>query len=74
MSQRSTLRRLWDNLAARTAGYYGALLTVVGVLWLYVPGAARVLLLAPAGETPAPARMNRSEHCAAGSWSATCAF
>jgi len=52
MTPRTPLRRLWDNLVARTVGYYIVLFAVVGALWAYVPGAARVLLLDSGAPTP----------------------
>src|SRR5713101_3624468 len=47
--RRGLFRRLWDNLVARTLGYYVVLLTGVWLLWVFVPGSARILL-SPAGE------------------------
>src|SRR5437899_730534 len=47
--RRGLFRRLWDNLVARTLGYYVVLLTGVWLLWVFVPGGARILL-SPAGE------------------------
>jgi hypothetical protein len=43
------LRRLWDNLAARTAGYYLVLAGAAWAVWPYLPERARELLLEPAG-------------------------
>ena len=46
--RRGRVRRLWDDLAARTIGYYIVLLTAIAVLWRTVPS-LQGLLLAPAG-------------------------
>jgi len=47
--RRGPFRRLWDNLAARTAGYYLVLSGAVWAVWPYLPDRARELLLEPAG-------------------------
>ncbi|MBI2071452.1 MAG: DUF4956 domain-containing protein [Gemmatimonadetes bacterium] len=47
--RRGPLRRLWDNLAARTVGYYLVLLGLVALVWRYLPEPGRALLLEPAG-------------------------
>ncbi|MBI4501257.1 MAG: DUF4956 domain-containing protein [Gemmatimonadetes bacterium] len=57
---RSPLRRLWDNLAARTLGYYALLLAAVLLLWRYVPGAAGVLLLSQSGTSFLTGGVSRS--------------
>src|ERR1043166_8307045 len=54
---RTPLRRLWDNLVARTAVYYAVLLSAVWLLATYVP--ASVAFLAPAGGV-LPAKLNKS--------------
>jgi hypothetical protein len=46
---RGPLRRLWDNLAARTLGYYVVLLGAIAAVWPQLPARARELLLEPAG-------------------------
>ncbi len=58
--RRGPLRRLWDNLAARTVAYYAVMLGAIAGLWRYVPGPARDLLLTPAGSTPPGAGLTRS--------------
>ena len=47
--RRGPLRRLWDNLAARTVGYYLILLGLLALVWPYLPGPGKALLLEPAG-------------------------
>ncbi len=49
MSKRGPLRRLWDNLAARTVGYYVVLVGAVWAVWPYLPDQAREWMLEPAG-------------------------
>ena len=58
--RRSTLRRLWDNLVARTICYYIVLFGLVALLWRYVPGAGRILLLNSGATTP-PAGASKME-------------
>jgi hypothetical protein len=55
--RRGKLRRAWDNLAARTVGYYVLLLSIAALLWR-VP-AVRDLLLAPAGAVPLLEQLGR---------------
>jgi hypothetical protein len=55
--RRGKLRRLWDNLAARTVGYYLVLLGTVALLWQVED--ARALLLAPAGAIPLLEQLGR---------------
>ncbi|HEX9582060.1 MAG TPA: DUF4956 domain-containing protein [Gemmatimonadales bacterium] len=57
--KRGPLRRLWDNLAARTIGYYIVLLGSVAALWQSVPS-LHGLLLAPAGSIPILDQLSRS--------------
>lgn len=59
-TRRGRLRRLWDNLAARTIIYYILLVAILAFGWRYVPEAARDLLLTPAGSTPPSAGLGRS--------------
>jgi hypothetical protein len=54
---RSLSRRLWDNLVARTVGYYAVLLGGVWALWNYVPGSHA--FLAPAGDV-IPGKVSKS--------------
>ena len=62
--KRGPLRRLWDNLAARTIGYYIVLLGSVAALWQSVPS-LHGLLLAPAGSIPILDQLSRSGAAAA---------
>lgn len=52
VKRRGPLRRLWDNLAARTVAFYVVLLGAITGLWPYIPDHARQLLLNPVGSTP----------------------
>jgi len=47
--RRGPVRRVWDNLAARTVGYYVVLLALVALAWRVLPESGRALLLEPAG-------------------------
>ncbi|MBI3981314.1 MAG: DUF4956 domain-containing protein [Gemmatimonadetes bacterium] len=57
--RRGKLRRLWDNLAARTIGYYVLLLGTTALLWQQVP-AIRPLLVAPVGGVPLLEQLGRA--------------
>ncbi len=59
--RRGPLRRLWDNLAARTVGYYLVLLGLVALVWPYLPEPGRALLLEPAGPSVPGLEFGRSE-------------
>src|SRR3990172_5935839 len=47
--RRGAVRRVWDNLATRTIGYYLVLLALVALVWQFLPERGRELLLEPAG-------------------------
>jgi len=63
--RRGPFRRLWDNLAARTVAYYVVLLSLLGLVWQYLPETARALLLEPAGPTVPGLEFGRSAAVAA---------
>ncbi|OGU09938.1 MAG: hypothetical protein A2W29_13915 [Gemmatimonadetes bacterium RBG_16_66_8] len=63
--RRGLLRRMWDNLAARTIAYYVVLVGVVTLLWLQGPPGIRRLLIAPAGDISFLEQLSKSAAAAA---------
>jgi Domain of unknown function (DUF4956) len=50
--RRGPVRRVWDNLAARTILYYVVILGALTLWWHHIPASVRELLLTPAASTP----------------------
>jgi hypothetical protein len=57
---RGPIRRLWDNLAARTVLYYLVLVGAAWAAWPYLPDRAHELLLEPAGPVAPAMDIGRS--------------